>query len=127
MKFQKLANVDVSLRFLQQEKIPLVNISAVDIVDGKIGLTLGLVWTIILRYHIQKKGVPSAQKQDLIDWVNSMIAPLHISNLTKRCTNFLAFAVSYLNTSCENFVVCFCFQFFGWNHFLCSPQRNCSG
>jgi hypothetical protein len=49
-KFQRIENLNVSLNFLKEEKIALVNISAEDIEGGNTALALGLIWTIILRY-----------------------------------------------------------------------------
>lgn len=41
-----------SLHFLFPSQIKLVNINIPDIMDGKPAIILGLVWTIILQYHV---------------------------------------------------------------------------
>lgn len=45
---------------LEKEGVPLVNIGAEDICDGNAKLLLGLLWLLILRYHIAQ-GMPSCQ------------------------------------------------------------------
>jgi spectrin beta len=53
MRIHCLENVDKALLFLQEQHVHLENIGAHDIVDGNGSLTLGLIWTIILRFQIQ--------------------------------------------------------------------------
>lgn len=53
MRIHCLENVDKALLFLQEQHVHLENIGAHDIVDGNASLTLGLIWTIILRFQIQ--------------------------------------------------------------------------
>lgn len=53
MRIHCLENVDKALTFLQEQLVHLENIGAMDIVDGNPSLTLGLIWTIILRFQIQ--------------------------------------------------------------------------
>ena len=53
MRIHCLENVDKALLFLQEQHVHLENIGAHDIVDGNPSLTLGLIWTIILRFQIQ--------------------------------------------------------------------------
>ncbi|XP_076250387.1 spectrin beta chain, non-erythrocytic 5 kst isoform X4 [Rhynchophorus ferrugineus] len=52
MRVHKIENVNKSLSFLLT-KVRLESIGAEDIVDGNPRLTLGLIWTIILRFQIQ--------------------------------------------------------------------------
>ena len=49
---QKLENVSVALKFLEQEGIKIINIDSTDIVDSKLKLIMGLIWTLILHYSI---------------------------------------------------------------------------
>lgn len=44
-----------SLHFLFPSQIKLVNINIPDVIDGKPSIILGLVWTIILQYHVSWK------------------------------------------------------------------------
>ena len=53
LRINKIENVGKALSFLQQKKVNLENIGAEDIVDGSPRLTLGLVWTVILRFQIE--------------------------------------------------------------------------
>eukprot|EP01113_Clastostelium_recurvatum_P015306 TRINITY_DN184_c0_g1_i2.p1 TRINITY_DN184_c0_g1~~TRINITY_DN184_c0_g1_i2.p1 ORF type:complete len:757 (-),score=257.76 TRINITY_DN184_c0_g1_i2:127-2397(-) len=81
---QKLENCGLALRFLKDEGIKLVAIGPEDIVDGKTKLILGLIWTIILRYQIQKISVPGGSaKSELLAWVRSKIPEYDIQNFTK--------------------------------------------
>jgi hypothetical protein len=49
---KSLENVDKALQFLYEQKVHLENLGAHDIVDGSSRLTLGLIWTIILRFQV---------------------------------------------------------------------------
>jgi hypothetical protein len=53
IKAMKLENVSFGLQFLKKEGIKLVAIGPEDVVEPKLKLILGLIWTIILRYQIQ--------------------------------------------------------------------------
>ena len=55
MKIHCLENVDKSLSFLLDQKVHLENMGAHDIVDGNSRLTLGLIWTIILRFQVSAR------------------------------------------------------------------------
>ena len=52
MRIHCLENVDKSLTFLNEMRVHLENMGAHDIVDGNPRLTLGLIWTIILRFQV---------------------------------------------------------------------------
>ncbi|XP_059816588.1 nesprin-2-like isoform X3 [Hypanus sabinus] len=64
------ANVQSALKFLMANSIKLVNINVPDIVEGKSNIILGLVWSIISHFQVEKlamgleldsaEGVPSA-------------------------------------------------------------------
>jgi filamin len=93
---QKLENVSVALDFLENvERIRLVNIDSSHLVDGKLKLILGLIWTLILHYSItmpqwenenpdkDNKGKKATPKQKLMDWVKSrMPDDVPINNFT---------------------------------------------
>ncbi|VDN96923.1 unnamed protein product [Rodentolepis nana] len=52
-----LSNVKTALDFLtEKRKIKLVNINPADIVDGRPAIVLGLIWSIILSFHIDEHG-----------------------------------------------------------------------
>lgn len=50
---------------------------------------MGLLWTLILRYQIQKGDDINAAKNDLLKWVNSKIPEYGISNFQKGIRNSL--------------------------------------
>ncbi|TSU11377.1 Spectrin beta chain, non-erythrocytic 1 [Bagarius yarrelli] len=51
MRIHCLENVDKALQFLKEQRVHLENMGSHDIVDGNHRLTLGLIWTIILRFQ----------------------------------------------------------------------------
>uniref|UniRef100_A0AAY4B6L3 Calponin-homology (CH) domain-containing protein n=1 Tax=Denticeps clupeoides TaxID=299321 RepID=A0AAY4B6L3_9TELE len=50
--FQHRSNIETALSFLKTKSIKLVNINVPDIIDGKPSIILGLIWTIILQFHV---------------------------------------------------------------------------
>ncbi|XP_062253434.1 nesprin-2a [Platichthys flesus] len=52
--FQHRSNIEKALSFLKKKSIKLVNINIPDIIDGRPSIILGLIWTIILQYHIEE-------------------------------------------------------------------------
>ncbi|XP_051942676.1 nesprin-2 [Hippocampus zosterae] len=52
--FRHRINIEKGLSFLRHKSIKLVNINVPDIIDGKPSIILGLVWTVILQYHIEE-------------------------------------------------------------------------
>lgn len=82
IKAQKLENCGWVLKFLKDEGLKLVAIGPEDLVDPKRKLILGLIWTIILRYHIQKGGVSTSAKNELLAWVQKMIPESHVTDFT---------------------------------------------
>lgn len=66
--------------FIKKEGLVIVNIGANDIYGGNLKIILGLIWTLILRYQINKGlqeggGKDSGVKRELLDWVNAQIKP----------------------------------------------------
>uniref|UniRef100_A0A8C2AMU1 Spectrin beta chain n=1 Tax=Cyprinus carpio TaxID=7962 RepID=A0A8C2AMU1_CYPCA len=53
MRIHCLENVDKALQFLKEQRVHLENVGSHDIVDGNHRLTLGLIWTIILRFQVR--------------------------------------------------------------------------
>jgi len=51
-RIQKVGNVNQCLNFITEKGVKLVGIGAPEIVDGNLKLTLGMIWTIILRFAI---------------------------------------------------------------------------
>uniref|UniRef100_A0AAY4DQI1 Actinin alpha 4 n=1 Tax=Denticeps clupeoides TaxID=299321 RepID=A0AAY4DQI1_9TELE len=53
MRVHKINNVNKALDFIGNKGVKLVSIGAEEIVDGNVKMTLGMIWTIILRFAIQ--------------------------------------------------------------------------
>lgn len=82
INIQKLENIQIALKFIQDEGIKLVNIGAEDINMGNIRLILGLIWTLILRYEIKSGSDNNSAMEDLLKWVRSKIPEYDIKNFT---------------------------------------------
>ena len=54
LRVHHLSNVSTVLRVLQDNRVKLVNINNVDIVDGNPKITLALVWSIILHWQFNR-------------------------------------------------------------------------
>ncbi|KAB1277565.1 Nesprin-2 [Camelus dromedarius] len=52
--FQCRINIEHALTFLKNRSIKLINIHVADIIDGNPSIILGLIWTIILHFHIEE-------------------------------------------------------------------------
>ncbi|XP_060127420.1 nesprin-2 isoform X2 [Zootoca vivipara] len=52
--FQCRSNIENVLTFLKNRSIKLINIHVADIIEGKPSIVLGLIWTIILHFHIEE-------------------------------------------------------------------------
>ena len=61
MRFHMLENMQTFLTQVEKSGLKLVNIGAEDLVDGNVKLLLGVTWTLILKYEIQKFGANEAQ------------------------------------------------------------------
>lgn len=82
MRFHKIANVNKALDFIASKDVKLVSIGAEEIVDGNVKMTLGLIWTIILRFAIQDIEVEaSTAKEGLLLWCQRKTSPYKNVNL----------------------------------------------
>ncbi|KAJ6658015.1 hypothetical protein lerEdw1_001674 [Lerista edwardsae] len=52
--FQCRSNIENALTFLKNKSIKLINIHVADIIEGKPSIVLGLIWNIILHFHIEE-------------------------------------------------------------------------
>ncbi|XP_033733758.1 spectrin beta chain-like isoform X6 [Pecten maximus] len=101
MRIHCLENVDKALQFLHEQKVHLENMGAHDIVDGSSRLTLGLIWTIILRFQIQDITVEESDnsetksaKDALLLWCQMKTAGypnVNVRNFTTSWRDGLAF------------------------------------
>nr|XP_040035676.1 spectrin family protein isoform X1 [Gasterosteus aculeatus aculeatus] len=102
MRIHCLENVDKALQFLKEQKVHLENMGSHDIVDGNHRLTLGLIWTIILRFQIQDISVETednkekkSAKDALLLWCQMKTAGypnVNIHNFTTSWRDGLAFS-----------------------------------
>lgn len=95
MRFHKIANVNKALDFIQSKGVKLVSIGAEEIVDGNIKMTLGMIWTIILRFAIQDISVEeTSAKEGLLLWCQRKTAPyknVNVQNFHMSWKDGLAF------------------------------------
>ncbi|XP_055361732.1 nesprin-2-like isoform X2 [Betta splendens] len=84
--FQHRSNVEKALSFLKKKSIKLVNINIPDIIDGKPSIILGLIWTIILQYHIEElaSGLSFDSRQSSMESLASLDSR---STLSSRSTS----------------------------------------
>uniref|UniRef100_A0A8C8SUT0 Spectrin beta chain n=1 Tax=Pelusios castaneus TaxID=367368 RepID=A0A8C8SUT0_9SAUR len=101
MRIHSLENVDKALQFLKEQRVHLENVGSHDIVDGNHRLTLGLIWTIILRFQIQGIKIETednretrSAKDALLLWCQMKTAgypEVNIQNFTTSWRDGLAF------------------------------------
>ncbi|XP_047735798.1 spectrin beta chain isoform X3 [Hyalella azteca] len=101
MRIHCLENVDKALQFLRDQRVHLENMGSHDIVDGNACLTLGLIWTIILRFQIQDITIEESENKEtksakdaLLLWCQMKTAGYHnvnIRNFTTSWRDGLAF------------------------------------
>ncbi|XP_033643960.1 filamin-A-like isoform X2 [Asterias rubens] len=94
---QKLENVSVAMKFIEDQNIKIVNIDSTDVVDGKRKLILGLIWLLILHYSISMpmwddegefeedttRKRPPTPKEKLLSWIQNKVPELPIKNFTR--------------------------------------------
>lgn len=76
MRVHRVSNVNKALDFIASKGVKLVSIGAEEIVDGNAKMTLGMIWTIILRFAIQDISVEeTSAKEGLLLWCQRKTAP----------------------------------------------------
>ncbi|XP_011882724.1 PREDICTED: spectrin beta chain isoform X2 [Vollenhovia emeryi] len=101
MRIHCLENVEKALQFLREQRVHLENMGSHDIVDGNPRLSLGLIWTIILRFQIQDITIEETDNQEtksakdaLLLWCQMKTAGYHnvnVRNFTTSWRDGLAF------------------------------------
>ncbi|XP_066147280.1 spectrin beta chain isoform X2 [Euwallacea fornicatus] len=101
MRIHCLENVDKALQFLKEQRVHLENMGSHDIVDGNPRLSLGLIWTIILRFQIQDITIEETDNQEtksakdaLLLWCQMKTAGynnVNVRNFTTSWRDGLAF------------------------------------
>ncbi|XP_075591852.1 spectrin beta chain isoform X2 [Dermatophagoides farinae] len=96
MRIHCLENVDKALQFLlKEQRVHFENLGSHDIVDGNPRLTLGLIWTIILRFQIQDITIEEVDNQEtksakdaLLLWCQMKTAGYHSVNVRNFTTSW---------------------------------------
>lgn len=95
MRVHKLQNLNNCLTFIKDKGVRLVGIGAEDIADGNLKLTLGMIWTLILRFEIEDISVEASSAKDaLMLWCQRKTAPydnVNIENFHRDWKDGLAF------------------------------------
>uniref|UniRef100_A0AC35UH81 Actinin n=1 Tax=Rhabditophanes sp. KR3021 TaxID=114890 RepID=A0AC35UH81_9BILA len=95
MRVHQILNVSKALDFIEAKGVKLVSIGAEEIVDGNVKITLGLIWTIILRFAIES--VPGDDKgtiSGLLRWCQRKTAGypnVDVKNFSSSWKDGLAF------------------------------------
>eukprot|EP00043_Microstomoeca_roanoka_P017910 m.188579 g.188579 ORF g.188579 m.188579 type:complete len:2485 (+) comp16728_c0_seq1:149-7603(+) len=98
MRFHKIENVDACMNFIRAKDVKLEAMGGQDIVDGNLTLTLGLIWTIILRFQIAEIEIEGedakSAKEALLRWCQRKTAGypgVNVENFTTSWRDGLAF------------------------------------
>nr|CDS33844.1 alpha actinin sarcomeric [Hymenolepis microstoma] len=76
LRVHKVLNVNKSFDFIKKKGVNLVGIGAEEIVDGNVKMTLGMIWTIILRFAIQDIQIENCTANDgLLLWCQRSTEP----------------------------------------------------
>ena len=99
LRVHQLSNVNNILSLLRENKVKLVNIGTVDIVDGNPKITLALVWAVILHWQFNKvlgEGLQhvSNLERSLLEWCRKSAGALGVPvrDFTASFQDGLAFA-----------------------------------
>lgn len=94
MRVHMMENMSRVIQFLSK-KVALENIGSEDLVDGNAKLTLGLIWTVILRFQIQDISVEAlSAKEALLLWCQRKThgyPNVNVQNFSNSWSNGLAF------------------------------------
>ncbi len=95
MRVHKISNVQKALDYIQSKGVRLVSIGAEEIVDSNLKMTLGMIWTIILRFAIQDISVEEmTAKEGLLLWCQRKTEPyknVRVNNFDTSWKDGLAF------------------------------------
>eukprot|EP01126_Amoeba_proteus_P003380 TRINITY_DN11120_c0_g1_i6.p1 TRINITY_DN11120_c0_g1~~TRINITY_DN11120_c0_g1_i6.p1 ORF type:complete len:1550 (-),score=454.30 TRINITY_DN11120_c0_g1_i6:80-4675(-) len=69
LPIQKIQNINVALKYIQDRGVRLIGISAEDIHSGNLKLILGMIWTLIMKFTIEDISEGQATAKDaLLMW-----------------------------------------------------------
>jgi len=95
LRFHQISNVNKALNFISSKGVRLAGVGAEEIVDGNLKMTLGMIWTIILRFAIQDISVEQfSSKEGLLLWCQRKTAPyknVNVQNFHMSFKDGLAF------------------------------------
>ncbi|KAI3379571.1 hypothetical protein SNEBB_009559 [Seison nebaliae] len=95
MRVHMIANVNKAFEYIASKGVRLICIGAEEIVDGNLKMTLGMIWTIILRFAIQDISVEEmSAKEGLLLWCQRKTAPyknVNVQNFHLSWKDGLAF------------------------------------
>jgi len=95
MRIHKIENLNKALKFISEHGVKLASIGSEEICDKNVKLTLGLIWTIILRFAIaglSEEGLSA--KEGLLLWCRRKTEPydnVDIKDFTNSWQDGLAF------------------------------------
>ena len=98
LRLHRLMNMREAFKFLRQKGVPLNTIAPQDIVNGNVKLTMGLLFKIILHFHIADVGSKDNKLtayQKLIQWVQNVTdnySNVNIKNFAESWHDGMAFA-----------------------------------
>ncbi|XP_037688490.1 nesprin-2 isoform X2 [Choloepus didactylus] len=86
--FQCRINIEHALTFLKKRSIKLINIHVTDIIQGNPSIILGLIWTIILHFHIEElaRTLSGNYSQPSLDCVGVVDSSPTSSPPAKKCS-----------------------------------------
>lgn len=61
----KLQNASIAIEFIERQGIKLVGVGSEDVVNGNVKIILGLIWTLIMRYQVQKAATSKGAGRDV--------------------------------------------------------------
>lgn len=70
-RIHSVQNCNYALEICKSVGVKLVSIDGVDIVDGKVSLTLGLLWQLCRIYWEERVG--KINDEQLVEWANSKV------------------------------------------------------
>lgn len=69
LRLHKIQNINKAFDYIKSKNVKLAGIGAEEICDGNLKMTLGMIWTIILRFQIQDISVEEmSAKEGLLLW-----------------------------------------------------------
>jgi actinin alpha len=88
LRVHKISLLNQGLEFIATKGVKLIGIGAEEICDGNLKMTLGMIWTVILRFAIQDISVEElSAKEGLLLWCQRKTQPyknVNVNNFHTR-------------------------------------------